>query len=216
MAIYLLSDASNTVVQYPYSLGELRRDNPNVSFPSNPTLETLADYFMFPVQETTPPTYDRLSQDLTEQLPIYSGEGWVQQWLVSGVSEEEIASRTAVAQAECQEYANQLLVQAEQYYIDAMIAGYGFSALMQAYVDELSDVPAILGYPYIENITWPTLPATILDPSNPDLPVSVYTKGQVDVKMQELKDYVDSAIANAVQSLFVETRDGQDINILSN
>jgi hypothetical protein len=41
---------------YPYSAAQLRRDNPQTSFPKNPTDELLASYNVFPVKPTGQPT----------------------------------------------------------------------------------------------------------------------------------------------------------------
>ena len=41
--------ANNGVAEiYPYSIGLLRKDNPNTSFPKNPSDELLAEWGVFP------------------------------------------------------------------------------------------------------------------------------------------------------------------------
>ena len=43
---------NQTVEKFPYPIGELKSDNPQVSFPANPSVETLASYNVFPVVST--------------------------------------------------------------------------------------------------------------------------------------------------------------------
>ncbi len=86
---YILTCTRNTVVAYPYNIGMLRRDNSNVSFPSNPTEAQLAEWNVFPVAPVAPGPVDPLTQDLTEGTPVYDSEsGWRQVWIITNVSAE--------------------------------------------------------------------------------------------------------------------------------
>ena len=85
---YVLTDGPNIKV-YPYNIGLLRRDNPNVSFPASPTDAQLAEWNVFPVSPTSVPDYDPLSSRVTEDRPRLSGSAWVQVWRVESLSTEE-------------------------------------------------------------------------------------------------------------------------------
>lgn len=88
--MYIL--ASNEVIEkYPYSIGELRRDNPQVSFPKNPSAEMLASYSVFPVKPTVQPGLDPFTQRLDEGAPVLQAGEWVQVWSVTALSEDEVA-----------------------------------------------------------------------------------------------------------------------------
>jgi hypothetical protein len=52
-----------------YSIGQLRRDNPQVSFPKSIPDDTLAEYNVYPLTATEQPTYDPITQNLTEGTP---------------------------------------------------------------------------------------------------------------------------------------------------
>jgi hypothetical protein len=82
-----------TVKIFPYSIGDLQRDNPNTSFPRNPSEETLAAYNVFPVVEQPTPDYNPATQNLNQLKPVFSGGQWLQTWRVSNASDEEIANR---------------------------------------------------------------------------------------------------------------------------
>jgi len=69
----------------PYSLDALRRDNPNVSFPVLPSLETLAEYDVFEVQMSPMP-----EGEVVEEIDPALIEGqWVRQWNSRDMTIEE-------------------------------------------------------------------------------------------------------------------------------
>jgi hypothetical protein len=87
---YVLTDGSN-VKAYPYNIGLLRRDNPNVSFPASMADATLADWNVFPVADAAQPAYDPLTQRVVEGQPARSGDAWTQTWVVEQLSAAEAA-----------------------------------------------------------------------------------------------------------------------------
>ena len=62
-----------------YSLGKLKRDNPQVSFPASIPMETLASYGVYEVSEQAKPTTDSLSKDYVSELVKQNG-AYVQRW----------------------------------------------------------------------------------------------------------------------------------------
>ncbi len=85
----LLAKLENgAITQYPYSVAQLKADNPNTIFtlPLNP--ETLAEYNVVEVLPTERPDYDPITHDLTEAEPIETANGWVQQFQLTEVSSE--------------------------------------------------------------------------------------------------------------------------------
>jgi hypothetical protein len=93
--MYVLT--TNGVIEtYPYSIGDLRRDNPQTSFPRNPSLEALADFGVYPVTPVERPAFDPITQNLIEEQPILVGGDWTQVWAVSSATPEEIEQRRAI------------------------------------------------------------------------------------------------------------------------
>ena len=83
----------NSQVVYPYTLSMLRRDNPNIGFPADPTPQDLFPFNIYPVQLVNPPKIDPRTQILTEGTPIHSDSGkWFQSWEVRSATPEEIAT----------------------------------------------------------------------------------------------------------------------------
>lgn len=86
---------NETVEKYPYSIGQLRKDNPQVSFPKTPTDALLASYNVFPVARTERPVYDPITQNMTEGTPALVEGVWTQVWVVTDATAEEVEQRKA-------------------------------------------------------------------------------------------------------------------------
>ena len=88
------------VAQYPYSFWQLRKDNPDVSFPRDPSDERLADFGMIALATGTPPAHDPITQNIVEGTPALVVGVWTQVWNVVAASAEEIAARQQNAAVE--------------------------------------------------------------------------------------------------------------------
>lgn len=108
-----VKDAS--VDAFPYSIGQLRKDNPHVSFPSDITDELLAGFDVFPVLATEKPDHNEATHKVVEEAPLKDVEGnWQQSWAVVPLSAGELASNAvearAVAKAERQAAVDAIVV----------------------------------------------------------------------------------------------------------
>jgi hypothetical protein len=83
-----------------YSIQQLYADNPQTSFPENISDSTLAEYDVYPLQETPQPSYNPITQNLTEGTPEQINGIWTQVWVITDATPEEVASRTADYNAE--------------------------------------------------------------------------------------------------------------------
>jgi hypothetical protein len=70
-----------------YTIGQLRRDNPQVSFPKNIPDSVLSEYSVYSVVATWPPEGDVV----TEGTPELNNGQWVQTWVSRDYTEEEVA-----------------------------------------------------------------------------------------------------------------------------
>jgi hypothetical protein len=84
---------TNGAYEKPYSIGQLRKDNPNTSFPKYPTDALLAEWGVYPVQSAPKPDYNPSTQKVIEGHPINQAGSWVQTWQVVPLSADEIAER---------------------------------------------------------------------------------------------------------------------------
>jgi hypothetical protein len=135
---------------YPYTLGMLRKDNSNISFPKNISDEDLAKFNVVRVTPTAKPVYD-YTKDFSVTAEKVN-DVWVEKWIATNVTAEEIASRT-------ENKANE--VRAERDY-KLSKTDWRFRSDMnpnQAWIDycqALRDVPAQAGFPW--DVQWPSQP----------------------------------------------------------
>ena len=104
---------NQTVEVFPYSIGNLRRDNPNTSFPRNPSDELLAQWNVFPVVEQDPPSFNSATQDLNQVNPTLTNNQWLQTWAVTAASSDEIAQRTTAKEVEVRVQRDKLIAESD-------------------------------------------------------------------------------------------------------
>lgn len=130
-----------------YTIGQLRRDNPNTSFPSKLDDATLAAYNVYSVKRTPAPTYDRLTEVISEGTPALVDGQWTQQWekkqLAVGTASDNVRARR-----------DELLASSDWTQVQDVPVD---KATWAAYRSELRDLPSQPGFPY--NVAWPTEPS---------------------------------------------------------
>lgn len=174
---YVLTDGGSNVVTYPYNVGLLRRDNPNVSFPASPTNAQLAEWNVFPVLAQPQSSFDPIAENISESEPTFDGTAWSQVWSVTPATPEEIAGRTAAYEAAAADQAAALLAATEEYWNLAFEDGVALHSDFLAYRAALKDPSALPGYPAATQ--FPAFPTNIFD-SSEELPIPVYTKTQAN------------------------------------
>jgi hypothetical protein len=130
---------NGAVEKYPYTIGNLRKDNPTVSFPKRPSDATLAEYNVLPVARIDRPEQDPITQNLTEGTPALINGVWTQVWAVTPADPEEVEQRRAEQRANIQakraaayrDEADPLFFKAER--------GEGTKAEWEAKVQEIRD-----------------------------------------------------------------------------
>lgn len=81
----------NQVIQYPYSIRDLRADYPNTSFPNNLTENDLLSYNVYKIATTSKPSCET-NQRVQETTPVLENGVWKQAWETINLSEEEYAA----------------------------------------------------------------------------------------------------------------------------
>ena len=174
---------NGAVARYPYSAGQLRRDNPNVSFPRNVPIEIMRRYGMRPVTVEAMPEYDPLTHKvvtattptrgvvrlmteadatdpITEEVntdlvgtPIY-GNDWVLTRTVVDLSADEIAANDAETATTNREKRDELI--AETDYL--ALSDNTLTAEMTTYRQALRDITSHTNWPNLGDDDWPTKP----------------------------------------------------------
>lgn len=141
------------VDQYPYTVGDLRKANPNVSFPRNIPTETLAQYGVYPVTIAPAPEFNSRTQRLVTQQPTLVNGAWTVTKSVVAKDQAQIDNETAQKAADVRQTRDQLLSATDWTQVaDAPVD----SAVWSVYRQSLRDVPSQAGFPW--EVTWPTQP----------------------------------------------------------
>ena len=147
----LVKATNNTVQQYPYSVGLLRKENPNTSFPKQVSAADMASFNVYPVTEVTPTVSD--TQKLVKVwTPTLVGGDWVLAHEAVDLTSEDIAEATAVLAANARVTRDGLLAATDFYALSDVV----MTSDMTTYRSDLRSVPDQENFP--SAITWPTAP----------------------------------------------------------
>jgi hypothetical protein len=138
-----------------YSIGELRRDNPQVSFPKNPSTELLAQYFVYPLKEVERPVVNFATQNVKEGLPKLVGSTWTQTWVITNATAEESAQRLQDQSNAVRSQRNTLLAQSD--WTQMPDSGVINKEDWLVYRQALRDVSKQLSFPW--SVNWPVAPS---------------------------------------------------------
>lgn len=144
---------NNGVVEiYPYTIGDLRKDNPNTSFPKQIPDSVLEEFGIVAIQQVQPPTVSH-TQTWQETTPVLDGGVWKQAYSVSNASQADIAARIEEKSKEVRKDRDTRLSDTDWTQVaDAPVDKAAWATYRQA----LRDVPEQAGFPY--DITWPSKP----------------------------------------------------------
>jgi len=155
----LVKTSNGQVEQFPYTLGDLRRDNPQTSFPKKIGDAILASYGIYHVMPETQPEHDPLVQSLVRNPEPHNNETavdeetgetyktgrWVIGYTVANKPQDE-------AEQAIRNKRDQLLAETDW----MALSDVTMSAEMQSYRQALRDITGQAGFPY--SVTWPTKP----------------------------------------------------------
>lgn len=143
---------NGVVEKYPYTIGNLRKDYPNVSFPKIVNEETLNQYNMFKVQATEKPEQDYRKNYNVEV--VNQNNIWLEVWRETDATQEEIAERTNIQAAEIRNKRNDLLVSTD--WTQGKDIAEVVSSAWATYRDALRNIPQQPGFPWA--VVWPQKP----------------------------------------------------------
>jgi|DEB0MinimDraft_10_1074344.scaffolds.fasta_scaffold05798_5 hypothetical protein len=131
-----------------YTLGQLRRDNPQTSFPKKIPDALLASYDVYPYTRPTPSEYDSLSWKLVDGNFEQDSVG---NWSLSYVLE---ALPLEQAQSNIRNRRDGLLKDTDWIVIMHTEKGTNIPLEWEVYRQALRDITGQAGFPY--EVTWPT------------------------------------------------------------
>ena len=133
-----------------YTLGQLRRDNPNTSFPKQIPDEMLASYDVYAYTVPAQPTYDRYTQVCVEGTFEQDAEGnWSLPWAIENQPQEQAGNNIRRKR-------DRDLQECDWVVIKNTETGTALPTEWVTYRQALRDITAQEGFPY--SVTWPTKP----------------------------------------------------------
>ena len=132
-----------------YTLGQLRRDNPQTSFPKQIPDELLASYDVYRYSRTAVPEYDSLAWRLIDGEFVHVNGAWILPYdleeLPLDQAEQNIRSRR-----------DSLLAETDWLVIKSYERSENIPAEWELYRQALRDITEQAGFPY--EVQWPTKP----------------------------------------------------------
>ena len=101
----------NETIEYPYTISQLRRDEYNVSFPSNLTNEVLEQFGVYVVNQIPKP--NDYTKNITEGTPQLVDGVYYQNWVMVNSTEEEIQNKIELKWDEIRILRNELLLECD-------------------------------------------------------------------------------------------------------
>lgn len=91
---------NGAITRYPYTMADLKRDNPTVSFPMSPSDASLLDFGAVQVYFSTQPSFNPDTHTLEEQAPAYvaANSRWEQVWGIRALTAEELTQKQSQVQ----------------------------------------------------------------------------------------------------------------------
>ena len=146
---------SGNVDQYPYTIGQLRRYNPNVSFPKQISDSLLQSYDVHEVSIDDLPSYDEKTQSIEQNAaPTLVDGSWVLGWTVNEKTSEEISEYNEIISADNRSVRNEKLSETDFY----ALSDVTMSTEMTTYRQALRDLPTHSNWPHLSDSDWPTKP----------------------------------------------------------
>jgi hypothetical protein len=144
---------NGAVDKFPYSVGELRRDNPNTSFPKQISETVMADFGMVAVSQKPVPDFDPMTHFAEfGPVPVNEGGQWFLLPTVRELSAAQIAERDASLASAVRSQRDRLLVETDWMALSDVTLTADWAAYRQA----LRDVTAQAGFPH--TVIWPSKP----------------------------------------------------------
>lgn len=128
-----------------YSVEQLRRDNPNTSFPAVPSDALLAEWGVYPYYVKDRPAVDYMTQTVTPTALAQVDGAWTQGWEVSNLSVEDAGRNIRSQRAG-------LLSQTDW----MALSDVNMASEWAAYRQALRDITEQAGFPFA--VIWPLKP----------------------------------------------------------
>ena len=136
-----------------YTIGQLRRDNPNTSFPKTISNEILTRFDVYPYTQKEQPTCDEKTQKIVDGGFDQDESGnWTKIWNIVEKTPEELAEWIESKKQQVRSQRDTLIAQTDY----LALSDNTLSPEISAYRQALRDITTQEGFP--ESVSWPTKP----------------------------------------------------------
>lgn len=155
----LVKATNDTVDQFPYTIGQLRRDNPNTSFPKTIPDATLAAFNVYQVTQAAAPAYDATTQKLvTDAAPTLIDGAWVLSTSVVDMTADEITQNDESVAVTHRATRNELLAASDWTQMNDSPLTSADKTAWAVYRDELRNITDQDFWPHMSDDDWPVKP----------------------------------------------------------
>ena len=146
---------NSQVDTYPYSVQQLKADNPNTGFPPSITEASLAEWNVYPITHLDAASFNSKTHIATQQTaPTLNDGRWELGWDISEKTEEQISVANTQVGNSMRHLRNELLEETDW---NAM-SDVTMADNMKTYRQASRDLPTHSNWPYLEDNDWPTKP----------------------------------------------------------
>lgn len=148
---------NGNVDTYPYNVGQLRRDNPNTSFPKRIPDEMLAEWGVYPVTVADIPSFTQRTQTVSQEAtPSLVDGAWTIGWTTSNKTAEETQEWDDRVATSNRGQRDSLLMESDWTQVaDAPVD----AAAWATYRTALRDITSHTNWPNLNEADWPVKPA---------------------------------------------------------
>ena len=147
---------SGSTITYPYSVQNLKNENPNISFPTIISDSLLESFNIYQVEMKNSGYDNDDTKDVTEVTPTLSGSIYIQTYTISDADTETINKRREIKWSGVRSGRDSLLSESDwTQFNDSPISGSTLTD-WQTYRQSLRDITN-QSDPY--DITWPNIPS---------------------------------------------------------
>lgn len=154
-----IKSTNGSIDQYPYTVAQLRRDNPNTSFPKRIPEATLASWNVYPVINNDAPSYtDRTQKLQRDAAPVLANGSWSIGWIVVDKTADEIAEYDSGIAKNNRVIRNRLLAESDWTQMNDSPLTDEVKGSWAAYRTALRDLTTHENWPNLEDADWPAKP----------------------------------------------------------
>jgi hypothetical protein len=144
---------SDTGIIWPYSIEQLKQDEPGTSFPADITLELLSNFNVFEVIIDSRPVLDP-NQECIAETPVLENGQWIQKWSIIESSEQSRIIKLEQLAGDIRQTRHRLLQESD--WTQSKDIPDSTSELWKPYRQALRDITLQTNFPI--EVVWPIPP----------------------------------------------------------